>query len=142
MAKREAAVAAIVAARANSGAGGGGPWSVSASSVLVLPAEDLRSRQLHISTAELVGCCRERLDAPLRPCSLQAPSRLSPVASAIAASVTCGSSKRDGLAVGCSVAGSARVKGVGVEGQEPKTPPSSGTQEPKTLSQFPAPCMP
>ena len=35
--------------RANSGAGGGGPWSVSASSVLVLPAEDLRSRQLHIS---------------------------------------------------------------------------------------------
>ena len=90
MAKRAAAVAAIVAARANSGAGGGGPWSVIASSVLVLPAEDLRSRQLHISTAELVGCCRERLDAPLRPCSLQAPSRLSPVASAIAASVTCG----------------------------------------------------
>ena len=109
--------------RANSGAGGGGPWSVIASSVLVLPAEDLRSRQLHISTAELVGCCRERLDAPLRPCSLQAPSRLSRVASAIAASVTCGSSKRDGLAVGCSVAGSARVKGVGVEGQDPKTHP-------------------
>ena len=29
--------------------------------VLVLPAEDLRSRQLHISTAELAGCCRARL---------------------------------------------------------------------------------
>ena len=98
--------------RANSGAGGGGPWSVIASSVLVLPAEDLRSRQLPISTAELAGCCRL--------------VREPPVVSAIAASVTCGSSKRDGLAVGCSVAGSARVKGVGVEGQDPETHPPAG----------------
>ena len=36
--------------------------------VLVLPAEDLRGRQLHISTAELPGCCRARLPrcAPAR----------------------------------------------------------------------------
>ena len=77
VAKREAAVAAIVAARANSGAGGGGPWSVSASSVLVLPAEDLRSRQLHTSTAELAGCCRARLDAApaafLQPAGTEPP---------------------------------------------------------------------
>ena len=63
--------------RANSGAGGGGPWSVIASSVLVLPAEDLRSRQLHISTAELAGCCRARLDAApaafLQPAGTEPP---------------------------------------------------------------------
>ena len=70
------------APRKQCGAGGSGPWSVSAS-VLVLPAEDLRSRQLHISTAELAGCCRL--------------VREPPVVSAIPASVTCGSSKRDGL---------------------------------------------
>ena len=84
--------------RANSGAGGGGPWSVIASSVLVLPAEDLRSRQLHISTAELAGCCRARLDAA--PAAFLQPAGTEPPVAcrfaAIAASVTCGSSKRDG----------------------------------------------
>ena len=66
--------------------------------VLVLPAEDLRGRQLHISTAELAGCCRARLPR-CAPAGTEPP-----VASAIAASVICGSSKRDGLAAGCSVA--------------------------------------
>ena len=138
MAKRAAAVAAIVAARANSGAGGGGPWSVIASSVLVLPAEDLRSRQLHISTAELAGCCRARLDAA--PAAFLQPAGTEPP-------VACRfghSSLRDlrvlkegdGLAVGCSVAGSARVKGVGVEGQDPKTHPP-GTHQSLRHSQFP-----
>ena len=42
--------------------------------VLVLPAEDLRGRQLHISTAELAGCCRARLP---RCAPAQGPSRLS-----------------------------------------------------------------
>ena len=109
--------------RANSGAGGGGPWSVSASSSSSLPrtcaADSFISAQLNWPVAVV----RAWMPPPLRFCSLQAPSRLSRVASAIAASVTCGSSKRDGLAVGCSVAGSARVKGVGVEGQDPKTHP-------------------
>ena len=64
------------APRKQCGAGGSGPWSVSAS-VLVLPAEDLRSRQLHISTAELAGCCRARLDAApaafLQPAGTEPP---------------------------------------------------------------------
>ena len=59
--------------------------------LLVLPAEELRGRQLHISTAELPGCCRARL-----PRCAPAQAREPPVASAIAASVTCGSSKREG----------------------------------------------
>ena len=42
--------------------------------VLVLPAEDLRGRQLRISTAELAGCCCARLP---RCAPAQAPSRLS-----------------------------------------------------------------
>ena len=105
-------VAAIVARRANSGAGGGGPWSVSAS-VLVLPAEDLRSRQLHISTAELAGCCRL--------------VREPPVVSAIPASVTCGSSKRDGLRPAALwPVRQESIKGVGVEGQDPETHPPAG----------------
>ena len=66
--------------------------------VLVLPAENLHGRQLHISTA-LAGCWRARLPR-CAPAGTEPP-----VASAIAASLTCGSSKRDGLAAGCSVAG-------------------------------------
>ena len=88
VAKRAAAVAAIVAAAQTvvPAAAARGKRLV-----LVLPAEDLRGRQLHISTAELAGCCCARL-----PRCAPAQAREPPVASAIAASVTCGSSKREG----------------------------------------------
>ena len=71
VAKRAAAVAAIVAAAQTvvPAAAARGKRLV-----LVLPAEDLRGRQLHISTAELAGCCRARLP---RCAPAQAPSRLS-----------------------------------------------------------------
>ena len=105
--------------RANGGAGGGGPWSVSASFSSSLPktcaADSFISAQ-----PNLAGCWRARLPR-CAPAGTEPP-----VASAIAASVTCGSSKRDGLAAGCSVAGLAQVKGVGVEGQDPKTHPPAG----------------
>ena len=63
VAKRAAAVAAIVAAAQTAvpAAAARRRPVVSKRLVLVLPAEDLRSRQLHISTAELAGCCRARL---------------------------------------------------------------------------------
>lgn len=84
--------------RANGGAGGGGPWSVSASFSSSLPktcaADSFISAQ-----PNLAGCWRARLPR-CAPAGTEPP-----VASAIAASVTCGSSKRDGLAAGCSVAG-------------------------------------
>ena len=122
MAKRAAAVAAIVAAAQTvvpAAAARGHTVSASPPSSSSLPktcaADSFISAQLNWPVAVV----RAWMPPPLRFCSLQAPSRLSRVASAIgiAASVTCGPSKRDGLAVGCSVAGSARVKGVGVEGQ-------------------------
>ena len=84
--------------RANSGAGGGGPWSVSTSSSSSLPrtcaADSFISAQLNWPAAVVRAC-------PAAP--LRAPSRLS--LRPIVASVTCGSSKRDGLAAGCSLAG-------------------------------------
>ena len=52
--------------------------------------------------------------------------------------MTCGSSKRDGLAAGYSVAGSARVKGVGVEGQDPKTHPPAGLKRKSPRHSVPA----
>ena len=63
VAKRAAAVAAIVAAAQTvvPAAAARRRPVVSKRLVLVLPAENLRSRQLHISTAELAGCCRARL---------------------------------------------------------------------------------
>ena len=79
VAKRAAVVAAIVAAAQTVVPAA----AARGKRLLVLPAEELRGRQLHISTAELAGCCRL--------------VRESPVVSAIPASVTCGSSKRDGL---------------------------------------------
>ena len=87
VAKRAAAVAAIVAAAQTVVPAA----AARGKRLLVLPAEELRGRQLHISTAELAGCCRARLRR-LRPYTGTEP----PVASAIAASVTCGSSKREG----------------------------------------------
>jgi hypothetical protein len=77
---------------------GGGPWSVSASSSFSLPrtcaADSFISAQLNWPAAVVRAC-------PAAP--LRAPSRLS--LRPIVASVTCGSSKRDGLAAGCSLAG-------------------------------------
>ena len=77
---------------------GGGPWSVSASSSSSLPrtcaADSFISAQLNWPAAVVRAC-------PAAP--LRAPSRLS--LRPIVASVTCGSSKRDGLAAGCSLAG-------------------------------------
>ena len=84
--------------RANGGAGGGGPWSVGASFSSSLPktcaADSFISAQ-----PNLAGCWRARLPR-CAPAGTEPP-----VASAIAASVTCGSSKKDGLAASCSAAG-------------------------------------